>query len=194
VKNHNLKLKIDLKILSAILGFKKHLTNCNVRHILLIENENHFQLGEKMREPNWWRHRFRGCGYRLTFPRQTILEFLNKTSKHLSAKEIYSAIHKIYPTIGLATIYRTLDLLVQMGLLKKFDFGDGQSRYELASGIKKNHHHLVCIKCGKIIDYDDFVKEEIELVKKMEEALSKKYNFDIKDHKIQFYGVCDKCK
>ena len=148
-----------------------------------------------MRGPNWWRHRFRGCGYRLTFSRQAILELLSKTSKHLSAKEIYSAVHRIYPAIGLTTIYRTLDLLIQMGLLKKFDFGDGQSRYELASGIKKNHHHhLVCIKCGKIIDYDDFVKEEIELVKKVEQALSEKYDFEINDHNIQFYGLCNKCK
>jgi Fur family ferric uptake transcriptional regulator len=82
-----------------------------------------------------------------------------------------------------------------MGFLKKFDFGDGQSRYELASGNKKDHHHhLICTKCGKVIDYNDFMNEEIELVKKVEQALSEKYDFEINDHNIQFYGLCNKCK
>jgi len=113
----------------------------------------------------------------------------------MSAKEIYAALYKLYPGIGLTTIYRTLDLLERIGLINKFSVGDGQNRYEFKSGKKKeHHHHLVCTKCGKIIDYSDFVDEELKLVKKTEEILAKKYNFSIKDHNIEFLGLCEKCK
>ncbi len=145
--------------------------------------------------PPWWHGRFRGCGYRLTKPREVIIDILRKTSNHLSAEDIYLAVHKVYTGIGLTTIYRTLELLVQMGLVYKFDFGDGRARYELSMDPKgvRHHHHLVCTKCGRIIDYTDFIDEEIELLNKTEKGLSKKFNFKIANHLIQFYGLCDKC-
>ena len=146
--------------------------------------------------PPWWGRRFRGLGYRITMPRQAILQILSSTSKHLSAEEIYLAVHKIYTGIGLTTVYRTLDLLEQLGLIHKFDFGDGRSRYELVAGKNKiqHHHHLICTGCGKVIDYSDFVDEEIKLVKQVEETLSKRHNFKINHHKIHFYGLCNKCR
>jgi Fur family ferric uptake transcriptional regulator len=144
----------------------------------------------------WWHGRFRGCGYRLTIPRQSILNVLSSTSKHLSAEEIYMAVHRLHPNIGLTTVYRTLELLVQMGLLSKYDFGDGRARYELFEGPKgiRHHHHLVCTDCGRVIDYTDFIDKEKELLSQTEKGLSKKFNFKIKDHLIQFYGLCDRCK
>lgn len=146
--------------------------------------------------PPWWHGRFRKCGYRLTTPREAILGVLSKTSKHLSAEDIYLKVHKIYPAIGLTTIYRTLGLLIQMGLVFKYDFGDGIARYELSIGPKSvgHHHHLVCTSCGRVTDYTDFIKEEEELLSKTEKQLSKRYNFEIKNHLIQFYGLCDECK
>ena len=145
--------------------------------------------------PHKWRRRFGGHVSRWTIPREAILELLSKTPKHLSAKEIYAALYKLYPGMGLTTIYRTLDLLERMELINKFSLGDGQNRYEFKSGEKKeHHHHLICTKCGKIIDYSDFVDEELKLVKKTEEILAKKYNFAIKDHNIEFLGLCEKCK
>jgi Fur family ferric uptake transcriptional regulator len=148
------------------------------------------------RGPGWWHGRFRGYGYRLTLSRQAIFEVLSRTSKHLSAEEIYFEVHKIYPSCGLSTVYRTLELLTQVGLVFKFDFGDGRARYELVESRRKekHHHHLVCTGCGRVIDYTDFIDEEIELLKKTEKGLSKKYNFQIEDHIIQFYGLCDKCQ
>ena len=103
--------------------------------------------------------------------------------------------HKVYPAIGLTTIYRTLEILVQMGLVFKFDFGDGRARYELAEGPKviRHHHHLVCTSCGRVSDYTDFIDEEVELLNQTEKGLSKKFNFKITNHLIQFYGVCNKC-
>jgi len=113
----------------------------------------------------------------------------------MSAKEIYAALYKMYPGLGLTTVYRTLDLLVQTGLINKFTFGGGQNRYEFKSGKKKeHHHHLICTKCGRIIDYNDFIDEELELVKKTEQALARKHNFTVLDHNIEFYGRCEKCK
>jgi len=144
----------------------------------------------------WWHGEFRGCGYRMTMPRQIILQVLDESNEHLSAEDIYIKVHNIYPAIGLTTVYRTLDLLVNMGLVARFDFGDGRARYELTRGSKEpvhHHHHLICTKCGRVIDYTDFVDEELELFEKTEKELSKKYNFKIKSYTVQFYGLCDKC-
>ncbi len=145
--------------------------------------------------PPWWHGKFSGCGYRMTMPRQAILDVLSKTSKHLSAEDIYMAVHKIHPSIGLTTVYRTLDLLVNMGFVFKFDFGDGRARFELSEGpgSKRHHHHLVCTSCGRVVDYTDYISEEKELLEKAEAGLSKKFNFRITGHMIQFSGLCDKC-
>lgn len=148
-----------------------------------------------MHGPLKWRHRFRGYISRWTVPREVILDLLSQTSKHMSAKEIYASLYKMYPGIGLTTVYRTLDLLSRMGIINKLTFGDRQNRYEFRSGKKKeHHHHLICTKCGRIIDYSDFIDEELELVKKTEETLAEKYNFTVLDHNIEFYGLCEKCE
>jgi len=113
----------------------------------------------------------------------------------MSAKEIYASLYALCPGIGLTTVYRTLELLHRLGFVQKIDAGDGQSRYELRiGGGKDHHHHLICTKCGKIIDYRDFVQEELDLVKKTEDRLAKKHNFQILDHNIEFLGLCDKCR
>ena len=148
-----------------------------------------------MLNPRKMRHRFEGHASRVTAPRQAILEFMSKSSKHLSAKEIYASLHKSYPNMGLSTVYRTLDLLARMGIVAKLSLGDGQSRYEFKSKKKKeHHHHLICTSCGKIINYSEFLDEELRLVKKTEERLAEKYNFVIQDHNIEFLGRCEKCK
>jgi Fur family ferric uptake transcriptional regulator len=142
-----------------------------------------------------WRQRFRKHVMRWTLPREAILNLLSKTSKHLSAKEIYDALSVRYPGIGLSTIYRTLELLVRAGFLTQMNIGDGQSRYEFKSGEKQeHHHHLICSECGKIIDYKDFLEEELELVRKAEKKLEGKYNFLVQGHNIDFYGLCRDCQ
>lgn len=145
--------------------------------------------------PPWWCGRFRGGGYRITVPRRAILDILSKTNDHLSAEDIYIKVHRVYPGIGLTTVYRTLDILVDMELVSKFDFGDKRARFELSEGPKgeRHHHHLVCTNCNRVIDYTDFIDEEKELLNNTEKGLSKKYNFKINSHSIQFYGLCDRC-
>ena len=142
-----------------------------------------------------WHNRFKGCGYRWTMPRRVIMDVLNKTSKHLSAEDIFLKVHGVYENIGLTTVYRTLEILVEMGMVTKCDFGDGRARYELSvSAEKKHHHHLVCTSCKRVIEYTEFIDEEVEFFKRMEKGLSKKYNFIIKDHTLQFCGICENCR
>jgi Fur family transcriptional regulator, ferric uptake regulator len=147
-------------------------------------------------ETPWWHGRFRGCGYRITSGREAILDVLSRSDKHLSAEDIYMQVHPKYPNIGLTTVYRTLDVLADLGLVFRFDFGDRRARYELSQGPKgtRHHHHLICTKCNRVIDYTDFIDEEVELLNQTERGLSSKYDFKITNHLIQFYGLCNKCR
>lgn len=115
-----------------------------------------------------WAHEiFREQEYRCTKTRNLILNLLYNTSEHMSA-EIYIKIHKKHPDIGLTTVYRTLDLLSRIRIIRKFDFGDGRARFEMYKPQHKkgHHHHLICTQRNEVIDCDDFVEEEIKLVKK----------------------------
>jgi len=143
-----------------------------------------------------WQGEFAGRGYRMTKPREAILGVMGKTMDHLSAEDIYLAVHKFYPNIGLTTIYRNLELLVEMGMVVRVEFGHGRAKYELADQFSKkdHHHHLVCKKCKKILEYSDFMKDELRFLERTQKGLSKKYNFQITDHLIQFYGYCSKCQ
>jgi Fur family ferric uptake transcriptional regulator len=133
--------------------------------------------------------------FRWTLTRKAILDLLRGTSKHLSAKEIYETLLELYPGIGLSTVYRTLDLLARSDLINKLDIGDGKSRYEYRSDQEKaHHHHLVCTKCGKIIDYSDFIDEEVDLFVQAEKNIFSKYHFQVLDHNIEFYGLCKDCR
>ena len=135
----------------------------------------------------------RKLGLRMTQPRRVILDWLLKSNDHLLAKDIYLKINKTHPDIGLTTVYRTLDLLVGLGIINKFEFGEGQSRYEIAWDFKEHHHHLVCSGCGKIINYNDFIEDEVKFFNKIQPLLSRKYEFDIHHHEVYFYGECGRC-
>ena len=144
----------------------------------------------------WWNQRIHDTGFRLTNPREIIINILRDTSEHLSAEDIYIKALKVNPSVGLTTVYRTLDLFNQIGVVQKFDFGDGKARYELTNNPQKkeHHHHLVCMRCKTILDYTNFMSEELELMSKTEKELSKKHNFKIMYHIIHFYGLCGKCQ
>ena len=140
--------------------------------------------------------RFRSRSMRMTNPRRAILQALASTVKHLSADEVYERVHKANPAIGLKTVYRNLDILAGMGIVAKLHFGDGKSRYELIQNPQKpgHHHHLVCTECKRVIEYDDFMDEEVALIQKLERLLSEKHRFNITDHVIQFHGQCSPCR
>lgn len=127
--------------------------------------------------------------YKLTPQRKKIVKvFQDNPNRHLSAEDVFGIVKEIYPEIGLATIYRTLDLLSELEVLQRMDFGDGRSRYELNDGSVHHHHHLICIKCGKVLEFED------DLLESLEEAIAQKGNFKIIDHHLKFYGYCEECR
>ena len=132
---------------------------------------------------------------RLTRPRQAILDVLERADGHLDAEQIYKGASRIYPAVGLATVYRNLELLVRIGLVWKFDAGDDKARYEIAQHPgEAHHHHLICKKCNSVIDYSESIDNERDFLKEREKNLSRKYNFKIENHCIDFFGLCNKCK
>jgi len=142
-----------------------------------------------------WGHRLRNYGFKCTPGRELILEILETSEEHLSPEEIYSKVKDEHPEIGLTTVYRTMEILNNLGMVIKLDIGDGRARYELSEdhSKKSHHHHLICSTCKKIIDYNDFVEDEKVYLLKIEKALEKRHNFKINNHVIQFYGKCSTC-
>ncbi len=136
------------------------------------------------------RQKFREREYKLTPQRQIILQvFMDNRDKHLSAEDVHNIVRHQSNDIGLATVYRTLELLSELEILQKMDFGDGRSRYELnESSSPHHHHHLICITCGKVIEFEDDLLEDLENV------ISKNSNFTIIDHQVKFYGHCQECR
>ena len=143
---------------------------------MLQELEN---LKEKLRE--------RGC--KLTPQRRSVLDtIIENNGRHLSAEEIYDIVKIKCPEIGLATVYRTMQIFEEVGLVYKHNFDDGRSRYELHNDEDHQHHHLVCKKCSSVIEVEE------DLLEKLEEQVEKKYNFSITNHNVKFFGYCEKCK
>lgn len=129
-------------------------------------------------------------GFRVTSQRKAVLEVIREhEGQHLSTEEIYELVKVHFPEIGLATVYRTLLLLVSMELVYKMDFDDGCSRYEINNNMEDHrHHHLICLKCGSVAE----VKED--LLDSLEEQILEKNGFIVKDHRVKFYGFCKNCR
>ncbi len=126
-------------------------------------------------------------GVKLTDQRRTIARVLSESkvaygeSDHPDVDELYNRVSKIDPKISIATIYRTVKLFQEAGILTKHDFKSGKARYET---IDESHHdHLIDIKTGKIIE---FVDEEIE---KLQNKVAEKYGYNLVDHKLELYGI-----
>ena len=127
--------------------------------------------------------------YKLTPQRRIIVEaLLENTENHLSAEDLYSIVKTKHPEIGLATVYRSLELLAELGILQKMNFGDGRSRYEFNDDDVHHHHHLICVNCGDVLEFED------DLLESLETAIAKKSEFKITDHQLKFYGYCKKCQ
>lgn len=128
--------------------------------------------------------------YKLTPQREATLKvLLEREEDHLSAEEIFLLVKEKSPEIGLATVYRTLELLTELQIVDKINFGDGVSRYDLRKeGAKHFHHHLVCIECGSVEEIMDDLLEEVEKV------VETNWGFEVKDHRLTFHGICKQCQ
>ena len=126
--------------------------------------------------------KLKNAGLKVTHPRSKILDiFQNKPDRHFSADDIHLELVKNSENVGLATVYRVLTQLEVAGLIEKNQFNKSQSNYEL----KKAHHdHLICTKCGKIIEFNN---PDIE---KMQEKISTNFNFKLKTHVMTLFGEC----
>ena len=103
----------------------------------------------------------------------------------------YKLVKNSYPEIGLATVYRTIQLLNELNLIDRINFDDGYVRYEMGRtqerGNRHHHHHLICIKCGKVISFQDDLLEELE------DKITVTTGFQIVDHEVKLYGYCVEC-
>ena len=129
-------------------------------------------------------------GYKLTPQRRSIVDtIIENEGQHLTAEEIYDKVKRDCPEIGLATVYRTILLLEELGVISRLDLNDGCSRYEiLHSNENHRHHHLICNNCHKVSEVQDDLLEELEI------SIEKQYKFKILDHSVKFYGICDECQ
>ena len=131
-------------------------------------------------------------GLKVTRQRLLVLEaILSCPEEHLTAEEIYDLVKFSYPEIGLATVYRTIQLLNELHLIDRINFDDGFVRYEMGNthsgGKKHHHHHLICMKCGRVISFQDDLLEELE------EKITVTAGFRIVDHEVKLYGYCVEC-
>lgn len=132
-----------------------------------------------------------GPQYKLTPQRKTVLQiFIDRPGQHLSAEDVHFILKENKFEIGLATVYRSLELLTELNILNSLDFGDGCRRYELneASPNEHQHHHLICVECGKVMEFTD------DLLGDLEEKIADKCEFQIVDHQLKFFGYCKECQ
>ncbi|KNY30412.1 Fur family transcriptional regulator [Pseudobacteroides cellulosolvens] len=129
----------------------------------------------------------KGC--KLTPQRQTILDIImNCREKHLSAEEIHDLVKRSNPDIGLATVYRTMLLFNEIGIVHKLDLDDGLGRYELNRHESSHrHHHLICTSCNTVIEVEQ------DLLESLEQQILLEHGFIVRDHRVKFYGTCSSC-
>ena len=120
-------------------------------------------------------------GVKLTDQRRVIAQVMSQSSDHPDVDELYNRVSKIDPKISIATVYRTVKLFEESGILTKHEFKGGKARYE---ELNEGHHdHLIDVKSGEIIE---FVDNEIE---RLQQKVAEKYGYTLVDHKLELYGV-----
>jgi Fe2+/Zn2+ uptake regulation proteins len=125
---------------------------------------------------------------RNTRQKRLILDCIKNSGRHMNVEEIYGLIKKHDEKISIATVYRNLRMLEQQGVVKKLYMAeDSPSFYELCGSDEHTHHHLVCSRCGAIIDFEE------DLLESLEKTIEEKKGFVIKDHRVVFYGICGAC-
>jgi len=133
-------------------------------------------------------NRLKRSSRKLTGQRQGILELLRNESRPMTNKEIHEGLPK--GGCDLATIYRSMHLLQEMGMVKRLDFGDGSARFELMpeEGDIGHHHHLICLDCSDIVELEGC------LVQELEKRIASAKGFVSVTHNLEFFGICPSCQ
>ena len=128
-------------------------------------------------------------GYKLTPQRKAILDILLENGcKHLKSEDIYALVRSKIPSIGIATVYRTLPLLERTGYINRVLLDDGCVRYEICDKEKNHfHHHLICTQCGALSEIN------VDMLEDLEKQIQNTTGFSVMNHSVKFYGLCKKC-
>ncbi len=129
--------------------------------------------------------KLKSAGYKLTPSRLAIVEVLESHSEHLCHNQILENGQKIYPHLSRATVYRTMELLVELHLMRPLYLNDPTQRFVSAAG---GHHHLICSNCGATFEFDHCTIDQLAF------DLSVKYHFQINNHLLEFQGLCEACQ
>ncbi len=130
--------------------------------------------------PNWIEKKCSEHGLRMTEQRKVIAQVLSDADDHPDAEELYARSSAIDPKISLATVYRTVRLFSDAGIIETHDFRDGRARYEAAD--EEHHDHLIDVQTGDVIEFMD---EEIEA---LQEKIAKRLGYELVDHRLELYG------
>lgn len=131
--------------------------------------------------------RLRGQLRKITGPRAAILNLLRGQAHPLSTRQILAAMPK--GRCDLATVYRAMHLLQEMGMVRQYDFGDGAARFELVKeGEAGHHHHLVCTQCSKVVEIEECFPRELQ------SRIAAANGFTGVTHKLEFFGICPRCR
>jgi Fur family ferric uptake transcriptional regulator len=120
-----------------------------------------------------------------TKQRDAILDVFLQAEGHISSDELYQRVRDEHPSIGQTTVYRTMKLLCEAGLASERHFDEGVTRYEIAH---EHHDHLVCVRCGKIIEF------ECAMIERTQDEIAARYGFRVLRHRHELYGHCDACR
>lgn len=126
-------------------------------------------------------------GLKSTTQREIILKEFLRSDAHPSTEELYLRVRKKNPQIGYATVHRTLKLFADCGIATIRNFGDGTTRFESITE-DEHHDHLVCSSCGLIIEFED------DQIEKLQQKVAGRHNFLVQDHRLELYGLCEKCQ
>ncbi|RMF21208.1 MAG: transcriptional repressor [Deltaproteobacteria bacterium] len=132
-----------------------------------------------------FREFIRERGLKSTRQRDEIARWFFASDGHLSADQIYRQVKAASPGIGFSTVYRTMKLLCEAGLVHERHFGDGEALYE---NVSSHHDHCICNECGKIIEFEN------EQIEKLQEAVAKRFDFELQSHRMELYGLCSDCR
>ncbi len=125
-------------------------------------------------------------GYRLTPQRHAVLRAIAASHDHLTISEICTLVRQEYPTIGLVTVYRVINLLNELKLICRINLGGNSQSYSMRRPLE-HHHHLVCSQCGRVVDFTNCDLSELE------QRLSRETGFKIEGHLLEIYGKCPQC-